>query len=362
VAAFKLGPQQQQDNPTASCVPSTSTPRVPFLKRWRTLLCRSVRQNVRETTVNLLRLSATFVLSGVFSAMFAGEASERATLLRRRGTEPPQYRRLQLPSFSPSNTRFARAESLEGAPCAKSVADRTALLSYATINMAMLSVMKTLDMFGREKPVVVRERMRDQYSGWEYLSAKAVAELPFDAGFSIVFAGLLKRSTNLSLSFAQLATVLGGVTVASDMLGFCVGSVCDTPESALSLGVPVMVVYMVVGIINPSGVSDGGKGGSGGLARLIGVARAASPIRWAIEALCCAEFRGMKLKKGGWFDRARMGALASVGSGDDVLTALGLGAKGWTDGVKKLGGLALVEGIVAAVALGVSTGPARRKM
>ena len=40
--------------------------------------------------------------------------------------------------------------------------------------------MKTLDLFGREKLVVNRERMRSHYTGTEYLIAKLIAEVPMD--------------------------------------------------------------------------------------------------------------------------------------------------------------------------------------
>ena len=83
------------------------------MKRVAVLIKRSFRQNFRDTAVNGLRLGACGILSFIFSAIFG--------------------------------------ENLKGEPTAKSVADRTALLSYAVINMAMMSLMKTLDLFGKEK-------------------------------------------------------------------------------------------------------------------------------------------------------------------------------------------------------------------
>ena len=49
-----------------------------------------------------------------------------------------------------------------GAPSAASVAERVAVLSFGAINMAMMALMKTLDMLGRERHVVHRERSRGQ--------------------------------------------------------------------------------------------------------------------------------------------------------------------------------------------------------
>ena len=64
------------------------------------LIRRSFKQNVRDSYVNVLRLGACGILASVFSSLFG--------------------------------------QSLQGPPSAKGVADRTALLSYSVINMAMM--------------------------------------------------------------------------------------------------------------------------------------------------------------------------------------------------------------------------------
>jgi len=256
--------------------------------------------------VNGLRLGACGILSFIFSAIFG--------------------------------------ENLKGEPTARSVADRTALLSYAVINMAMMSLMKTLDLFGKEKPVVMRERMRGHYGGTEYLVAKVIAEVPLDVSFSIAFATMLKRYTNINVPVTRLAATLGMTTICTDLLGFAVGSVCSTGEAALAVGTPLMIIYMVLGIINPAGATKNGNASMPWFLRLL---KHASPIRWAIESLCCAEFRGLKLSRTGG---PSMGALALVKSGDQVLEALGLGSQEWINGMKeltKLGGIELLVSIVA---------------
>ena len=53
-----------------------------------------------------------------------------------------------------------------GAPTAAQIAERVALLSYASINMAMMSLMKTLDLLGRERRVVERERAHQCMCMW----------------------------------------------------------------------------------------------------------------------------------------------------------------------------------------------------
>ena len=69
----------------------------PFLSRFRVLLLRSLRQNFRDVRVNLLRGVSSIGLARLFSELFSGVKSGKSLV--------------------------------------KSVADRTALLSYGVINM-----------------------------------------------------------------------------------------------------------------------------------------------------------------------------------------------------------------------------------
>jgi hypothetical protein len=47
--------------------------------------------------------------------------------------------------------------------------------------MSMMALMKTLDVFGRERIVVAREHARGRYDAMEYVLAKLITELPLDA-------------------------------------------------------------------------------------------------------------------------------------------------------------------------------------
>lgn len=94
------------------------------------------------------------------------------------------------------------------------------------------------------------------------------------------------------------------MTVASVSLGFAIGSVTSTVESAMSVGVPVMVIFMIVGVINPSGVSSDDTPNF-----VMSFLRNLSPIRWAIEAVVTAEFRDMTF---GEKDRGRWGKLKNL--------------------------------------------------
>ena len=85
---------------------------------------------------------------------------------------------------------------------------------------------------------------------------------------------------------------------------------------------------MVVGIINPSGVDPNRPPPTA--VRLL---KEVSPFRFAIEALCLGEYPGMEFTDsesggGGWLRKLknlpRMGAMAMIQNGDQVIEALGL--------------------------------------
>ena len=258
-----------------------------FAQRFGALLRRAWRQNMRNHKLNLVRLAGSVGQALMFAELF-------------------------------KSVRVGKSIS-------KSIADRVALLSFGVINMCMLSVMKTLDLFGREKPVVVRERMRSQYSALEYLLSKALAEIPIDALFGGAFAAILKTRTGLRTSLSVLTWTFSLLTVAGASMGFAIGSVAPDVESSMALGVPVMVILMAVGVINPSGVDANDPPPT-----IIKWLKSVSPIKWTIEALCITEFRGMEFAETEgkrWQalrDLPKMGGLALVKNGNQVLEALGL--------------------------------------
>ena len=272
--------------------------RVPTIRRFAALLRRSWRQNIRNTHYNFLRLGASIGNALLFSQIFAS--------IKR------------------------------GIPLVKSIADRTALLSFGVINMSMMALMKTIHLFSRERPVVGREQGRQQYTSLEYLLSKAFAEIPLDTLFGILFTTTLKLSTSLRISWRDLTAAFSLMTVAGASLGFAIGSWSDSADTAMAIGVPLMVVFMVVGIINPSGV-DSAKDPP----RLVSFLQQASPIKWAIEAMCVAEYKGMDLREGSsqWGrirDLPKMGAFSMVQNGDQILEALGLQESSYASSMRHL--------------------------
>ena len=258
-----------------------------FFQRFGVLLCRAWRQNMRNYKLNIVRLLGSVGQALMFAELFKSVRHDKSIT--------------------------------------KSIADRVALLSFGVINMCMLAVMKTLDIFGREKPVVVREKMRNQYSSLEYLISKAVAEIPIDALFGGAFAAVLKTRTGLRTSLSVLTWTFSLLTVAGASIGFAIGSVAPDVESSMALGVPIMVILMAVGVINPSGVDANDPPPA-----IIQWLKTASPIKWTIEALCVSEFRDMEFAdtdRKRWQalrDLPKMGGLALVKNGNQVLEALGL--------------------------------------
>jgi len=288
-----------------------------FWRRWAALLQRSLRQNLRNVKVNTLRSLASLGLARLFSELFSGVK--------------------------------------KGTSLSKSVADRTAILSFGVINMAMMSIMKTLNLFGKERSVVSREQMRRHYTSFDYLLSKTLAELPLDVCFSSIFAATLKHFTCLRSSFGALCGTFSLMTVAAASLGFAIGSFTDGVEEAMTLGMPVMVVLMAVGIINPSGVDTSVK-----KSLIIQCLQRFSPIGMAIESLVVAEYKGMKFDDDGQkfrlSDLPKMGGLALVRNGDQVVDALGLSNRTYKGAMQDLARISVVNLLLSWIGLSVCGG------
>eukprot|EP00913_Durusdinium_trenchii_P029776 g27902.t1 len=138
--------------------------------------------------------------------------------------------------------------------------------------------MRALDRFAKEKKVVSRERASGFYSGFTYLLAKAVAELPSDAMFACIFACVLHWRCGLRASLPELMAVYCFLAVVCAALGLAIGAAIPNAERAMTTGIPVMTVHMLTGVIDPAGSAAATP--SQGMVML----RSISPIRYAIEA------------------------------------------------------------------------------
>ena len=149
------------------------------------------------------------------------------------------------------------------------------------------------------------------------------------------------------------------MTVAGASLGFAIGALSPSAEVAITAGIPVMVILMTVGIINPSGIDA-----SEPQPALVEALKQLSPIAYAIQAVCIAEYRGMvfddpQAKQGNPFTRGRrllrdlpkMGALALVQNGDQVLDELGLGKVDYNGAMKHLAILSVANLLLSWIGL-----------
>jgi len=302
----------------------------PFWKRIGLLLKRAYKQNSRDRFVNGVRVLSCIGLAKVYGAVL-GVGSEGAS-----------------------------AASLPG---------KISLITFGVISMAQLSLIKTLDLFGRERETVARERMRGQYSAWEYVFSKVIAELPLDCGYSCLFAYTLYTDCQFHTPLMPFLGMHGLLSAVSASLGFAIGAASPSSDCALITGPTLMVVYMVLGVLNPSGVpspspssqctspesksrprndlsldgtaSRGDEKRETWSWRKLSIARERrakeiqnypsplqtlklfSPIKWTIEGMLCLEFKGLEFSRD-FRSAPQMGAIALVNSGDQALKALGL--------------------------------------
>ncbi|KXZ53267.1 hypothetical protein GPECTOR_7g1161 [Gonium pectorale] len=225
---------------------SEALPRAGPLRQLRLLLVRSWRQVLRDRATNVSRAMSNLSSAIVFGAIF----------FRMR--------------YKQSN-----------------IQDRMGLLQVAAINTAMASLVKTLNIFPRERTIVARERARQSYGILPYLTAKLAAELPIGALFPLLFGAIVYPTCGLHPSATRFARFLGILTLesfTSQALGLAVGSVAPSTEAAMAIGPAVMLVWIVFGgyYVNAANVPAVFKW----LPR-------ASLIKQSFEALCVNEFDGL---------------------------------------------------------------------
>ena len=125
-----------------------------------------------------------------------------------------------------------------------------------------------------------------------------------------------------------------------------------------------MVILMTVGVINPSGVDP-----SNPPPLVVDALKQLSPIAFAVKAVCLAEYHGMEFEsptgpKGNFFARGRsllrdlprMGALALVKNGDEVLDELGLGEETYQGAMRHLAILSAANLFISWLGLRMQSG------
>ena len=113
--------------------------------RFLMLLKRALRQTLRDNATNLTRIAVSSLLAALLGTM------------------------------------YGKGGQSTGSLNSEAVADKVSLIAHSAINVSMLSMVKALQLFKRERAVVDRERALGRYSAGEYLWSKLFAELPVDA-------------------------------------------------------------------------------------------------------------------------------------------------------------------------------------
>lgn len=188
------------------------------------------------------------------------------------------------------------------------IQDRMGLLQISAVGTAMTSLIKTLNVFPREKTLVSRERARAGYGVLPYLLSKLAAELPVGALFPALFACIVYPATGLNPKPRRFASFLGLLTLeamSAQALGLAVGAAAPSTEAALAIGPAVILVSIVFGglFVNKANVPTPLKW-----------LPATSLIKQAFEGACINEFKGAE------FDLDKRGGGSRTG--DEVLDRL----------------------------------------
>ncbi|KAL6779155.1 hypothetical protein ACKKBF_B18545 [Auxenochlorella protothecoides x Auxenochlorella symbiontica] len=173
------------------------------------------------------------------------------------------------------------------------IQDRTGLLQVCAVGTAMSSLIKTLNVFPRERVIVQRERSRYNMPAWPYLLSKLAAELPVGALFPALFGCIVYPATGLNPSMARFSRFLAVLTLESfsaQALGLAVGAAAPSTEAALAIGPAAMLISIVFGglFVNEANVP-----------RVLSWLPKTSIIKYAFAGLCVNEFTGLKFTSNG---------------------------------------------------------------
>jgi ABC-2 type transporter len=205
--------------------------------------------------------------------------------------------------------------------------------------------------------------------------SKTLAEIPLDAVFAVIFTSILKSCSGLRIEWLDLTAVFALMTLCGASLGFAIGACSPTGEVALSVGVPLMVLLLGVGVITPSGEVDMENDQP---SFFVSVLKQISPIAYAIRAVCIAEYDGMvfydpnaEIRRGILtplivFIRKvksifRLGGLALVKRGDEILEELRIGDDTYCGSMMHLAALSTMFLLIAWIGLMLQPGPQSKR-
>ena len=221
------------------------TAALPWWQQFRLLLARAWRQATRDTTALKARLASSLSSAAVFAAVFWRLDSSQAAIQSRLG-----------------------------------------LLQVCAVNTAMSSLVKTLQLFPRERTVVQRERANGHYGVGPYFLAKLAAELPIGAVFPAIFGAAVYPACGLAPSVPRFLSFLGLLTLESfsaSAIGMTISALAPSAQAALAIGPATFVVFIVFGgvYVNEKTVP-----------KVLRWIPSTSLIKHSFEGLCLNELRG----------------------------------------------------------------------
>jgi ABC-2 type transporter len=330
-------------NPLVSKKKRTNAVSIQYvLERFRRLLLRSWRQNIRDHKLNAVRLVVSIGNAFLFGNVF----------------------KVPFPVLGVNDdVHYYNA---------KTIPDRTGLLAMGVINMVMLTVMKTIDLLSKEKPVVLREQRRRQYSCLEYLLSKSWTEMPLDIMFSLLFATVIKTQNGLRIPFVDLALVFAMMTICGASLGLGVGAWSSSQEVAMAVGVPLMIILLSVGLLTQGDVADTKED-----SLLTRALKSISPIYYANKAVCLQEYHGMIFRDSSADKRSNdkirllwnlvrgerpnmKSAMSMVNTGDDIIEELGIDDASFDECIQRLIMLSILFLVISWIGLVVQTSRGRK--
>jgi hypothetical protein len=125
------------------------------------------------------------------------------------------------------------------------VIERTGTIVMASVNSAMIAMVKSLTLFVEERPVVNRERR--YYGALPYLMSKILAEGPLDAAFAGLFGSMVHDNCKMLGDKTAFVSAICLQALSSSAFGQLIGACVPSPAAAMASGPPLMVVLTVSG-------------------------------------------------------------------------------------------------------------------
>ncbi|CAM9226513.1 unnamed protein product [Chrysoparadoxa australica] len=241
----------------------------------------------------------------------------------------------RVPRFMPPSSDQPHTSIFLPGKSEKAIANRVSLLVNIAMNVAMVGLLRQLQAFAVERPVISLERLDLGYSMLAYFLSKLAAELPIELIFPAVFGPIVYKMSGLNNTSKKKLLIFEGflvlLTQSASALGLMVGCLSPSMEVANLLGPAIVIVFLLLGGVH-NDIPEG-------LKKL----EDASTLRWGLEGMLSNEFEGLRMDASG----SNLPVLGRVGSkklkgivpGKDVLERMGFGQFGMKKAALWLAGL-----------------------